>query len=161
MLSTLNIMSPCAPEKKTYIWTALHLENHFKYKYHTFEQHFDHHSFTKFTASKDSSSITITRRWMPDLTGLTHRTLEVEPNVKIIIIIIIAFGPYWSIGCLQELYRHPHPGPVSQVIPRSYKTSLVQPPDRSAKHFLCSLGSSFPKGSGSGLEGQDTCKVSI
>ena len=27
-----------------------------------------------------------------------------------------AFGPYWSIGRLQELSRHPDPGPVSQVV---------------------------------------------
>ena len=35
---------------------------------------------------------------------------------QIIIIIIIAFGPYRSTGCLQELSRHPDPGPASQGI---------------------------------------------
>ena len=34
-----------------------------------------------------------------------------------IIIIIIAFGRYWSTGRLQEFSRHPNPGPASQVVP--------------------------------------------
>ena len=38
------------------------------------------------------------------------------------LIIIIAFCPYWSIGCLQELSRHPDPGPASQAVPRYNKT---------------------------------------
>ena len=32
------------------------------------------------------------------------------------IIIILAFGPYWNIGRLQELSWHPDLGPVSQVL---------------------------------------------
>ena len=33
-----------------------------------------------------------------------------------IIIIIIACGPYWSTGRLQELSRHRDPEPASQVV---------------------------------------------
>ena len=37
-------------------------------------------------------------------------------NTLITIIITIAFGPHWCIGCLQQLSRHPDPGSASQVI---------------------------------------------
>ena len=68
-----------------------------------------------------------------------------------IIIIIITFCPYWSIDHLQELSRHPDPGPASQVVPRYNKTSLCQPQGRDAMCFLGGLAFSFPAGSRSGL----------
>ena len=66
--------------------------------------------------------------------------------------IIIAFGPYWSIGCLQELSRHPDPGPASQGVPRYNPSSLSQPPDHRARCFFGSLAFSFPVGSRSGFD---------
>ena len=52
----------------------------------------------------------------------------------IIIIIIIAFGPCWSIVRLQELSRHPNPGPVSKLVPRCNPSSLFQPLDHHHHH---------------------------
>ena len=63
------------------------------------------------------------------------------------IIIIIAFGPFWSIGHLQELSRRPDPGPASQVVPKCNPTSLLQPSDGSARCFSGGLAFSFLVGS--------------
>ena len=61
--------------------------------------------------------------------------------------IIITFGPYWSIGHPQVLFRRPNLGPVSEVVPRCIPSSLFQPPDHGASCFLGGLAFSFPVGS--------------
>ena len=58
-----------------------------------------------------------------------------------LVVIISPFGPYWSIGHLQELSRHPNPGPTSQVVPRYNPSSLFQPPDGGARCFWGGLAS--------------------
>ena len=40
---------------------------------------------------------------------MQHISFCTESSLLYLIIIIIAFGPYWSIGCLQELSRNPDP----------------------------------------------------
>ena len=49
------------------------------------------------------------------------------------IIIIIAFGLCWCVGCLQELSRHSDSGPSSQVVPRCILFSLFQRTDCGAR----------------------------
>ena len=67
------------------------------------------------------------------------------------IIIIVVFGPYWSIDCLQELSMHPDTGPASSC--SGYNpSSLFQPPDRSTRCLLSSLALSFNVGSRSRLD---------
>ena len=68
----------------------------------------------------------------------------------VIIVIIIAFSPYLSIGHLKQLSKRPDPGQASQVVPRC-NPSLLQPPDRGTTCFLGGLAFSFPVGSKSGL----------
>ena len=75
----------------------------------------------------------------------------IRHNHQIIIIIVIAFGPYWSIGCLQELSRHPYPWPASQVVPRCNPTSLFWLPGCSTRCVLDGLTFSCPGGSRSRL----------
>ena len=50
------------------------------------------------------------------LEELSSRHPDPGSASQVVIIIIIAFGPYWCVGRLQELSRHPDPGPASQVI---------------------------------------------
>ena len=53
---------------------------------------------------------------------------------------------------LQELSRHPDPGPAYQVVPRCSPPSLIQPPDLGTRCLLGGLTCSFPVGSRSGLD---------
>ena len=58
---------------------------------------------------------------LPPQKQQTRNLTPVEPFpgrviITIITIIIIVFGPYWSLGCLKELTRHPDPGPDSRVV---------------------------------------------
>ena len=57
----------------------------------------------------------------------------------IIIIIIIVFGPYWSIGRLQQLSSHPDPGPAGSWVSRQVQLSppsfILSPPGM----FVCWL----------------------
>ena len=74
--------------------------------------------------------------------------LSVRPVV--IIIVVIAFGPYLCTGRLQELFKYLNPGPGSQVVPRCNPSSLSLPPNRGARCFMGGLAISFPEGSRSG-----------
>ena len=69
-----------------------------------------------------------------------------------IIITIMTFGPHWSIGRIQELFRHPDPWPASQVVTGCNSSSLFRPTDRSLRCLLGRLGFSFPVGSRSGFD---------
>ena len=84
-------------------------------------------------------------RCTPSLFGL-------QSIVSVIIIIIVAFGPYWNIGRLQVLSGHPDPKPVSQAVPRCTPFSLFVPPDHGTRCFLGCLTLSLPAGSKSSLD---------
>ena len=71
--------------------------------------------------------------------------------MSLIAVVIVAFGPYCSVGCLQELSRHPDPRLAFQVVPRYNPTSLFWPPDCAVRCLVGSLAFSFPVGPGHGL----------